>query len=83
MELANGFVELADAREQARRFDADNEVRAARGQARMAPDTRLIEALETGLPACAGVAVGFERVLMLAGGAASIDEVLALPFDEA
>lgn len=83
LELANGFVELADADEQARRFDADNAVRVSRGQARVAPDTRLLAALRAGLPACAGVAVGFDRVLMLASGAASIDEVLALPFDEA
>lgn len=78
LELANGFVELADADEQARRFDADNALRAARGQAYVAPDVRLLEALRGGLPPCAGVAVGFDRVLMLAGGAASIDEVQGL-----
>ena len=83
LELANGFVELADADEQARRFDSDKALRAARGQARVAPDTRLLDALRAGLPACAGVAVGFDRVLMLASGAARIDEVQALPFEEA
>jgi lysyl-tRNA synthetase class 2 len=83
VELANGFVELADAREQSARFAADNAARLWRGQPAVAPDERLIGALERGLPPCAGVAVGFDRVLMLASGASHIDEVLALPFDEA
>jgi len=83
VELANGFVELGDAAEQARRFDADNAARAARGQQRVDPDGRLLDALARGLPACAGVAVGLDRVLMLASGASHIDEVLALPFDDA
>lgn len=83
VELANGFVELGDAREQAARFAADNQLRASRGQPTHEPDERLLQALARGLPDCAGVALGLDRVLMLAAGARRLDEVLALPFDEA
>jgi lysyl-tRNA synthetase class 2 len=83
VELANGFVELGDADEQRRRFAADNATRARSGQRQFAVDALLLAALEQGLPACAGVAVGLERILMLASGATSIDEVLALPFPDA
>lgn len=81
VELANGFVELGDAREQARRFAADNDARRASGRETIAPDERLLAALERGLPDCAGVALGFERLLMLASGADRIGAVLALPDD--
>lgn len=81
IELANGFVELGDAAEQRRRFEADNALRVARGQRAVAPDEELLAALGDGLPPCAGVALGFERVLMLASGSPHIDAVLALPFD--
>ena len=81
VELANGFVELGDAREQARRFAADNAVRLAGGRQAVEPDERLLAALERGLPECAGVALGFERLLMLASGAERIGAVLALPDD--
>jgi lysyl-tRNA synthetase class 2 len=81
VELANGFVELGDPHEQARRFAADNERRRASGRETMAPDERLLAALARGLPACAGVALGFERLMMLASGAEAIDAVLALPDD--
>jgi lysyl-tRNA synthetase class 2 len=83
IELANGFEELADAREQAARFAADNAARAARGRAPQPVDERLLAALEAGLPACSGVAVGFDRVVMLATGAGSIDDVLAFPLERA
>jgi lysyl-tRNA synthetase class 2 len=58
-------------------------LRARRGQRQVEPDVRLLAALQDGLPGCAGVAVGFERVLMLASGSTQIDDVLALPFPEA
>ena len=77
VELANGYHELTDAAEQRRRFDADNAARAAAGRPVMPVDERLLAALEHGLPDCAGVAVGFDRVLMLALGAADLSEVLA------
>ncbi|MCP5327851.1 MAG: EF-P lysine aminoacylase EpmA [Steroidobacteraceae bacterium] len=83
LELANGFEELADAGEQAARFAADNARRDALGRETLPIDTRLLAALEQGLPGCAGVAVGFDRVVMLASGATSIDEVLAFPLERA
>ncbi|MCU0758589.1 MAG: EF-P lysine aminoacylase EpmA [Steroidobacteraceae bacterium] len=83
LELANGFEELGDAREQAARFDADNARRHALGRETLPVDARLLAALTAGLPACAGVAVGFDRVAMLAGGARAIDEVLAFPVEHA
>ena len=81
VELANGYVELADAGEQARRFAMDQQLRQARGQARIEADERLLAALRAGLPHCAGVALGFDRVAMLAAGATRIDAVLAFPWE--
>jgi lysyl-tRNA synthetase class 2 len=83
LELANGFEELADAGEQDARFAADNAARRARGLEPQPADMRLLAALRAGLPACSGVAVGFDRVVMLATGAASIDDVLAFPLERA
>lgn len=83
LELANGYHELADPAEQRRRFDTDLRTRRARGQPVAAPDPYLLAALEAGLPDCAGVALGFDRVLMLATGARSIDEVIPFPVERA
>jgi lysyl-tRNA synthetase class 2 len=79
MELANGFHELAAAAEQRARFEQDHAARRRRGLPVHALDERLLAALEHGLPDCSGVALGFDRTLMLASGAAHIDEVLAFP----
>lgn len=83
VELANGYVELADPAEQRRRFTADLAERRRRGLAEPAMDERLLAALTHGLPACAGVALGFDRVVMLALGAARIAEVMAFPWERA
>lgn len=83
LELANGFHELGDASEQARRFAADSTTRAARGQPARAADRRFLAALAAGLPACAGVALGFDRVVMIAAGASHIDDVIAFPIERA
>ena len=83
IELANGYVELADAAEQRLRFEADLAERHRRGLAEPATEERLLDALEEGMPACAGVALGFDRVVMLALGAGSIDEVMAFPWEKA
>lgn len=80
IELANGFHELADAHEQQQRFTADLERRAHNGQATVPMDRRLLAALEAGLPGCAGVALGIDRLLMIVAGAVQLDDVLAFPF---
>ena len=79
VELANGFHELASASEQRARFEADNVHRRRLGLPVFPPDERLLAALAAGLPDCAGVALGFDRTLMLAVGAAHIEEVLPFP----
>jgi len=78
-ELANGFVELTDANEQRARFEADRAARRARGSADMLPDEQLLAALAHGLPRTAGVAVGFDRVLMAATGIDDIRRVQSFP----
>jgi len=83
LELANGFHELGDAEEQAQRFAADTAARRARGQPERAADRRFLAALADGLPACAGVALGFDRVVMVAAGARAIDDVIAFPIERA
>jgi lysyl-tRNA synthetase class 2 len=83
MELANGFHELGDAAEQRRRFEQDLARRQASGLPPLPMDQRLLAALETGLPECSGVALGFDRVVMAACGATSIAQVLAFPVDRA
>ncbi len=80
MELANGFHELTDADEQAARFAADLVARRARGLPPVPVDDRLLAAMAHGLPDCAGVAVGFDRLVMILAGASHIDEVLAFPW---
>ncbi|HTU65086.1 MAG TPA: EF-P lysine aminoacylase EpmA [Steroidobacteraceae bacterium] len=83
IELANGYHELTSGDEQRERFATDLRQRTARGLPAAAIDPRLLAALDAGLPDCAGVALGFDRVLMLAMGAATIDEVLAFPVERA
>lgn len=77
VELANGFHELADAAEQRRRFEADQAARRTRGQRVPPYDAHLIAALEAGLPACAGVAVGIDRLFMLREGLPDIASAMA------
>lgn len=76
MELANGFEELADAEEQAERFEQENCRRFAAGQQPMPVDDALLGALESGLPPCSGVALGLDRLLMCDLGLDDIDAVL-------
>jgi elongation factor P--(R)-beta-lysine ligase len=83
VELANGFHELTDAAEQRRRFEHDLGIRRERGQQRLPLDTRLLEALEHGLPDCAGVALGFDRLAALAAGADSLQAAMAFPIERA
>jgi lysyl-tRNA synthetase class 2 len=83
MELANGFRELADPREQRARFEQDLARRAAAGMASPPMDERLLEALEAGLPDCSGVAMGLDRLLMFLAGVDTIGEVLAFDVSRA
>jgi lysyl-tRNA synthetase class 2 len=77
VELANGFHELSDVTEQRRRFEAVNSACAADSRLALPLPESLLAALEHGLPDCTGVALGFDRLAMLAAGAKSIDEVIA------
>jgi lysyl-tRNA synthetase class 2 len=79
IELANGYDELVDAAEQARRFIADQQARQQQQLPHIAADQNLLAALAEGMPACAGVALGVDRLLMLQTGASHIDAVLAFP----
>ena len=81
LELANGFVELRDAKEQLHRFERDQAARRQRGQPVRALDHRLIAALRSGLPHCAGVAVGFDRLLMINEMSEDIRRVQNFSFD--
>ncbi len=78
-ELANGYFELLDADEQRRRFYEDNRQRKAMGKAEISADEKLLAALEAGLPSCAGVALGIDRLLMHLVDAQHIEEVIAFP----
>lgn len=83
VELANGYQELSASGEQRARFEADNLERRRRDLPVWPIDERLLAALASGLPDCAGVALGFDRLLMLAAGARHIDEVVAFPTERA
>lgn len=77
LELANGFWELSDPDEQRGRFEVDRAARAAAGQPDIALDEAFLHALIAGLPDCAGVALGLDRLLMCRLGASDIDQVMA------
>lgn len=83
LELCNGYWELTDPAEQRRRFESDNHQRRLAGKPEMPIDDAFLAALEQGLPDCAGVALGLDRLLMLKLGAAEISDVLAFPFERA
>lgn len=83
MEIANGFHELTDAVEQRRRFEAEIAERRRMGLPPVPMDEHLLAALDAGLPACAGVALGVDRLLMWLTGASHIDQVLAFPLARA
>lgn len=77
IELANGFHELTDPTEQVNRFAQDNAKRKEKGLDVIPIDQHLIAALKSGMPTCAGVALGIDRLLMLALGCTTIDQVIA------
>lgn len=83
IELANGFHELANAEEQRARFETERRNRQALGLSDIPHDQYLLAALQHGLPECSGVALGLDRLVMLAAGAASIVDVIPFPADRA
>jgi lysyl-tRNA synthetase class 2 len=83
IELANGFHELANAGEQRARFERDLDLRRARGQAETPLDERLLAALQAGMPECAGVALGFDRLVAVALGAVRLSQAMAFSIDNA
>lgn len=83
VEIANGFHELTDAAEQRARFVTDNQLRRERRQPELPMDENLLAALEQGLPACAGVALGIDRLLMQIMRYDSIDQVVTFTCNQA
>jgi lysyl-tRNA synthetase class 2 len=79
IELGNGYYELQDSNEQQRRFLQDNQLRQQLNLPIMPIDTKLIAALEAGLPECAGIAIGVDRLLMAKLGSDSLQQVMAFP----
>lgn len=83
LEIANGFHELCDPREQKQRFESDLQQRSKQNKTLYPIDRKLLSALESGMPDCAGVALGLDRLLMVLSKASHIREVLAFPIDRA
>jgi len=81
IELGNGYYELTDARELRERFSADNTQRQKMGKELVDADEKLLAAMAAGLPSCAGVALGVDRLLMNILGAQHIREVLSFTDD--
>lgn len=79
IELGNGFYELSDSEEQSHRFDAERVERAEKSLPDVQKDEYLLAALAAGLPACSGIAVGIDRLLMLLDNSQSIDDILTFP----
>jgi len=83
LELANGFHELVQPKEQRERFTHDLTLRRARGQDQPPLDENLLAALEHGMPDCAGVALGFDRLVAIALGANRLADVLSFSIENA
>ncbi len=80
IELANGYFELTDDKEQESRFDREIAYRLKSGLSHVEKDRQLLAALKAGLPECSGVALGLDRLLMIVGECQNIQEVLTFPF---
>ncbi|MFH1759828.1 MAG: EF-P lysine aminoacylase EpmA [bacterium] len=78
IEICNGYHELTDSEEYMRRFEKINRERMASGKPHLPVDMELINLIGQGLPDCAGVALGFDRLVMLAAGAESLDQVMPI-----
>lgn len=82
IELANGYLELTDAKKQKLRLLEANQKRVEAGKDSLPIDLNFLQALEKGLPPCCGVAVGFDRLLLLKNNASSLDDVLSFGWTE-
>ena len=83
IELANGYHELLDATELRHRNETNNARRSEEGRPVLPSESKLLAAMEHGLPECTGVALGFDRLVMVAAGESKIDEVLTFPIERA
>jgi lysyl-tRNA synthetase class 2 len=83
LELANGFNELLDAEQQSRRFEDENRARAVSGQVAVDCDQHLLAAMRSGLPPCAGVSIGIDRLVMLAAGVSELAAAVPFSFQRA
>ena len=83
LELANGYGELLDADTLVSRNEINQSKRLATGRKPLPRNSRLIDAMRSGMPACSGVALGFDRIVMLALGTRDIADVLAFPIEDA
>jgi lysyl-tRNA synthetase class 2 len=81
IELCNGYHELGDADEIIRRIEVESARRENEGQTRLPAPQRFLASMRAGLPDCCGVALGFDRLMIIATGAESIDEVIPFPFE--
>ena len=81
--MGNGYRELTDAQEQLDRFERDRQSRRRQGLPDTPVDHRLIAALSAGMPECSGVALGLDRVVMIASGCTRVDEVVSFSFTRA
>ncbi len=83
VELGNGYHELLDAEELARRNNENNTLRRSDGSDPLPEESRLLDAMHAGMPGCSGVAVGVDRLLMVLQGCQNIEQVIAFPLDRA
>jgi lysyl-tRNA synthetase class 2 len=83
VECGNGFYELCDPIEQQRRFEQESLIREQTRLAKVSPDTRLIAALQAGLPDCSGIAIGLDRLLMRLSQSTQIEDVLSFAIHRA
>lgn len=83
IELCNGYVELTEPTELSKRIDEDSERREREGLPPLVRESRLLQAMRAGLPESVGVALGFDRLMMVATGAESIDQVIPFPIARA
>jgi lysyl-tRNA synthetase class 2 len=83
IELANGYHELLDPQVLRTRNATNNSLRRDDGKYTLPESSRLLDAMTHGLPPCAGCALGFDRLVMVAAGATSIQEVMTFPHDRA